>query len=192
MISFKCASCSTLNKISGDLEVGDDVKFKCIGCEKLNTVTIYPEVIVEKKEINKAEKIMNDEDASCYLHANNQAETICEQCGSYICNICAIKMNSKIICPNCLNSKTEDQVDTFQKSAILHNNIAFNLALLQLLFWQLAAFIAPFVFIYSLCCWNKVKTPYKVTKAKFIFAIMISSLGIVALGMIFFSLKRIS
>lgn len=45
------------------------------------------------------------DDVPCLHHPRNKAETSCARCGSFICRLCAVEINTKTFCAKCLDAK---------------------------------------------------------------------------------------
>ncbi len=122
---------------------------------------------------------LSDDDARCFSHPDKLAASNCAKCGAYMCKLCELDIAGRLLCPTCFNAD-KDKIDAFKKEGFLYDNLMLLLSLLCLGICYLNLLVAPVVLGASFYYWNKVQTPYPRSRWRFVAAIAISSLIIIA------------
>jgi len=149
----------------------------CLNCDRLHHLEIFPAILKEAEQGKEAEKKIMDEDANCFFHEDKVASILCEQCGVYMCSLCDLEIDGRHICPQCFK-KQKDNINTLTKRANLYDEILLSLSILTFFLWFLTFVTAPAIFVASIICWDKVKTPYRRGKWRFAVAMGIAVIQI--------------
>jgi len=72
----------------------------CTACGRLNTVRLFPAAL-ERAAAAHAETAADGE-AACFDHPAKRAVAACQQCGRFVCQLCAVEYGSGTLCPSCL------------------------------------------------------------------------------------------
>jgi DNA-directed RNA polymerase subunit RPC12/RpoP len=183
MLIYKCSKCG---KESFPREnYNSDLFYKC-SCDSKNYVEVFPAILAKVAQGEKPEVALNEE-STCFKHSENVAVAACDYCGVYMCNLCDLEIEGKHMCSECLKHKTEDFKTTRQK-AFLYDELALHLTILPILFVYAFLITAPTALIMSITCFNKVDTPYKRGKWRFIVAFILGLIEVFAIAGIIISI----
>jgi hypothetical protein len=94
------------------------------------------------------------EDAACFFHADNRAESVCEGCGRYLCAVCGVDFGGARLCPQCISARRAAKKDC-GRGLVLHDSIALTLAVLPVLLVFVTCLTAPLALGYTLYAWRK-------------------------------------
>ena len=109
------------------------------------------------------------EHATCFFHAENQAETPCDSCGRFLCAVCAIDFSAQRFCPSCVSTaRTSDTRAITQRT--LYEGIAMAVALLPMLMWPLTLITAPVALGVVIVGWRKPRSLVGGGKGKLVIA----------------------
>ena len=95
------------------------------------------------------------EDSVCFFHAENRAETVCEDCGRLLCAVCTINFSGRKVCPACIAATKMSGAAPVVKERMLYDGLAISLALLPILAWPVTLVTAPVALGYVIYGWNK-------------------------------------
>ncbi|MDO8544318.1 MAG: hypothetical protein Q7S40_28085 [Opitutaceae bacterium] len=96
-----------------------------------------------------------DGDSVCYFHAQNRAESICEECGRLLCPVCVIAFAGKKMCPTCVAATRASEAANVVGYRTLFDGIALTVAGLPLLIWPVTLVTAPVALGVVIYGWNK-------------------------------------
>jgi hypothetical protein len=117
------------------------------------------------------------EHATCFYHAENQAEAMCESCGRFLCAVCAVEFTGRVLCPGCIAGMKSTNAQAVNKR-ILFDGIAFSLAFLPLFVWPFTAVSAPVALGFVIVGWRKPPSLVRRGRVKLVVA------GVLALAQI--------
>jgi hypothetical protein len=128
------------------------------------------------------------EHATCFHHPENQAESVCEGCGRFLCSVCAINFGGRLLCPSCINAGTKNDPGSIRSRA-LYPGIALGVAVLP----AVSVFLIPFTIVtapIALCIvvvgWNKPQSLVAPGRTKLVLAAVVA-LAEIAGWVIFFT-----
>ncbi len=183
-------SCNNCNAVFPDWAIerfGD--RLTCGNCSVVNYVEIFPSILKEPEKGKRGERVLGEE-AACFRHPGHAAVVACDNCGIYLCALCDLEIDGQHLCPDCLNNGQE-KIKTLRDKTTLHDDIALSLAVLPIIMSFMMIITAPATIIYSLVCWNKMNTPYKRNRWRFVAAIIIASIeAMVFIGIIISTIAR--
>lgn len=143
-----CQSCGyfiPLNKY-----VGKDA-VNCPSCKKAIQIFIFPELFRPIVKGNSAESAIEGLDSSCFAHSDKKAKTICDECGSYICDLCEMPKEDKSICVKCFNKEVKvEEKSPFDRVYRRYSSIASQLLIFSVLIWFVSILAAPIALFISL------------------------------------------
>jgi hypothetical protein len=118
------------------------------------------------------------EHATCFFHAENQAETPCASCGRFLCKVCAVEFNGRELCPACVAAAGNEGQAVMRRT--LYDGIALALAFLPLLLWPFTAVTAPAALGFVIYGWRKPRSLVSRGRGKLILAGVAATVEIVA------------
>jgi hypothetical protein len=117
------AFCPLCNRLLGP-EFWNSGQFQaCPACSTQVMATAFPAITIP----SGTSSIVACEpgESSCFFHANNRAETICDGCGRFLCSLCSIRFGKRRFCPDCIYRRRRQKRDpSLSDQAILFDNIA--------------------------------------------------------------------
>jgi hypothetical protein len=125
---------------------------RCPQCGQDFTFYAFPALTARVAVV--APQIAVPEDAVCFFHAENKAESICESCGRFLCGVCGINFAGKKLCPSCI--ATTKATDTkLPDSRVLYDGIALSIAVFSLLIWPITVVTAPVALGFVVTGWRR-------------------------------------
>lgn len=113
---------------------------KCPGCDSGLEAEVFPAFFREHSGAGLGERVLADDDASCFYHPGRKAAGACEYCGRFVCSLCELEFHDQKICPRCLETGREKgRLKALENRCVMYDNIALTLALA-------GAFCFPFLF----------------------------------------------
>ncbi len=89
-------------------------------------------------------------DACCYEHGGKRAQSLCSNCGRFLCALCEVPLGQGVFCPDCLNGQ---EAPVLQRTKF--DSIALALATWPLLIFYFVVITAPLAFIMGIYAWRK-------------------------------------
>lgn len=118
--------------------------------------------------------------AECFYHPGKKAVVPCSSCGRLLCTLCEIPFDGKSLCTNCLKSgRDKKKITSMEKSRVLYDSLALNLALWPILTIWFTFITAPAVVFVVLRYWNAPSSILPRTKFRFILAMLLAIAQIV-------------
>lgn len=137
---------------SGSFMLDGDVA-RCETCKREFEFREFPAFRAERV-VSKPRELAGEDDATCFFHAQNQAETVCAGCGRLLCAVCAVNFGGSTLCPSCIASgKTSPAREEKEKWA--HAGPALLLATAPLIVWPFTLLTAPAALVLTIVNWNK-------------------------------------
>ncbi|NMA47030.1 MAG: hypothetical protein GX945_10765 [Lentisphaerae bacterium] len=106
MIEPKCPACSTA--LSLPLGASAEPATRCPRCKRELRYRLYPAALRRAAPVEPGSRRVLAEDSSCFFHAEKAAEAVCEQCGRFLCALCAVDFAGKCLCANCIAAQNGD------------------------------------------------------------------------------------
>src|SRR5579864_98440 len=129
-----CARCS-MPLPKWELATGQDAI--CTQCGSPNTVWVFPATFTRQNAPTLPEGAAEGE-AACFDHPNKKAVAACQQCGRFVCQLCAVQFGAETWCPSCVAAGAgQAKVARAETSRTLYDSIAFTLPLASILLWPL-------------------------------------------------------
>lgn len=148
----------------------------CWHCRNDFAFVGFPQLNAQRRRpVPKA--VLVAESATCFYHATNEAEAICEACGRFVCVVCAVDFGGRRVCPPCITiTKAEDAQQVTRRT--LFDGIALGLAVLPILFWPLTILTAPAALGCVIYGWRKPRSLVGGRPTKFIVAGLLALLQV--------------
>jgi hypothetical protein len=113
------------------------------------------------------------EHATCFHHPENQAESLCEGCGRFLCSVCAISYGGRLLCAACIKAGTTTDPGSI-RTRTLYPGIAMAVAVLPLLIWPVTLLSAPVALCVVYSGWRKPQSLVQPGRTKLIIAAIIA------------------
>ena len=179
-----CARCQTpLPKwelVSGDAAV-------CTSCGSRNTVRAFPALLASGKPALPDSAAEGE--AACFDHPGKRAVASCQQCGRFVCQLCAIQFGAETLCPSCVASgRGQARAVNSDSSRVLYDSIALILPIASLVAWPLTIRTGPASVVLSLMKWRQPLSLVRRFRWRFVVAILIglAELGAWIWGIVYF------
>ena len=131
---------------------------QCPACRSQVEAYIFPE-FHKGSASRPAIRLAESGQAVCYFHSRYRAMDPCENCGRFLCEICAISIGSRQLCAECLSKlrKQRDEAGLVQYAALFDNVALFLVTapVVIFLFWFLTIFSAPVSLFLSFYYWSR-------------------------------------
>jgi hypothetical protein len=117
------AFCPLCNRLLGP-EFWNSGHFQaCPACSAQVMTTVFPAITIPSGAISIV--ACEPGESSCFFHANNRAETICDGCGRFLCGLCSISFGKRRFCADCIYRNRLQKSDPLLiDQAVLFDNIA--------------------------------------------------------------------
>lgn len=111
----------------------------------------------QEASVLSAEKVVEEDEATCYNHPDKVAVAACEACGMFACPLCLVQMGRQRVCLNCFNRKHQDGTsgDASSSHRYVYDSIALSLAVIPMLIPYLTIITAPIVLFIVIRYWKK-------------------------------------
>jgi hypothetical protein len=145
---------------------------QCPTCGTFFRWEVYPALFRPVEAGMAGERLMNEEEASCFYHPNKKAHIPCDNCGRFLCATCDIDMGGRHLCPVCLESgRKKKKLKNLERERTLWDSIALTASILPLLFCPaLCVFTVPYVFYIIIRHWNTPLSVVPRTRIRFYIA----------------------
>lgn len=165
-----CARCSS--PLPAWELAGHDVAV-CGRCHSANTVRAFPAVLIPRSTPAPAEPAVEGE-AACYDHPTKRAVAACQQCGRFVCQLCAVEFGAAILCPSCVAAGSgKAKAANLETSRTLYDSIALIAPLISLVFWPLTLVTAPGTVVFTIMKWSQPISLVRRNRWRFIVAIIV-------------------
>lgn len=130
----------------------DEHSGRCESCHADFEAFTFP-ALRNARLVPKPQAVVVADDSTCFFHAENQAEKVCESCGRFLCSVCAVPFGGNVLCPRCIAAEKAKSPTGITKRA-LAGAIALSLALVPLLVWPFTVITAPLTIGFVIWGWN--------------------------------------
>jgi hypothetical protein len=152
----------------------------CPSCHVPIRIDVFPAFYRGLRPVNEGETLSDDQ-ASCFYHPQKKAVIPCDHCGRFLCALCDVELGGKHLCPACLETgKKKGRIVNLDRHRVLYDSMALRLALFPMIIFYLTILTAPIAIFLSIRHWNSPMSIIGRTKFRFILAIVISGLQILA------------
>jgi hypothetical protein len=135
---LRCPKCE--QPIGTGASTGGAIEY-CRGCRR--EVILYPfEAREEKPAVRDRGEWAVEGEATCFYCSARKAVSVCEGCGSYLCDVCQTDWFGRKLCLACIHANREVRgALEFRSRATIYDNVALMIMLIPL-------FIIPFYGIF--------------------------------------------
>ncbi len=147
----------------------------CPGCRMPIRVDLYPAFFREGVEGSAGEHVALEDEASCFYHPAKRAETVCHECGRFLCGLCDIELNGRHLCTACMAiGREKGRIKDLQNHRVLYDTTALFIAIVPIITIWLTLITAPLAFFLAIRYWKAPSSIIKRTKLRFILVFLIS------------------
>ena len=152
----------------------------CPSCHAPVKIDVFPAFYHGPRPGNEGETLIDDQ-ASCFYHPQKRAVIPCDHCGRFLCALCDVELGGKHLCPACLETgKKKGRIVNLDRHRVLYDGVALRLALFPMIIFYFTIVTAPLAIYLSIRHWNSPTGVIGRSKARFILAIVVSGLQILA------------
>lgn len=160
----------------------------CRQCGARVEATAFPALFREIEPGGSGERVLFDDESSCFYHTGKKAVVPCDICGRFLCALCDIGFNEQHLCPSCIDAgKTKGKMEQLENQRMRYDRLALGLALLPIVFVvpmiYFVIFTAPASMFVTLRHWNTPLGPVKPARWRFVVAFMLSVFELSAIGL---------
>lgn len=184
-MSVSLITCTNCNAPLPEETYGNAGFIECSFCKLPVMVNIFPALYKGADKGMSGQSVSPDDESGCFFHPNKRAVTPCEICGRFLCSLCEIDFNNQRVCSSCIESgKKKLKLTNLEGRRRLYDNIALFLAVFPMLFVWPTIITAPYSIFLSIRHWKSPSSIIHRTKARFIFAILLSTAQLVGWGFV--------
>ena len=126
----------------------------CPSCGRLNTVRLFPAALAQAA-VAHAETAVDGEGV-CFDHPAKRAVAACQQCGRFVCQLCAVESGVGVWCPSCVAAASgKAKPANSETSRMLYDTWALATPLGLLAVWPLTVLSAPAVVALTIMKWKQ-------------------------------------
>ena len=174
---IRCPKCSS---ILPDDSINIRDFRSCRTCGALIQAEVFPAFFRKTEKGNLGERIIMDDEASCFYHPDKQAVIPCDSCGRFLCSLCDIEFNNRHLCASCLETGREKgKIKNLENHRTLYDSVALHLALLPIFIWFTTIITAPVALFFAIRHWKTPSSIIRRTKVRMILAMFIAGVQIV-------------
>jgi len=169
-------SCPGCERTLGALSWMDANHCRCNFCHEYFDFFPFP-ALVATREIARPQAVAVANDSTCFFHAENQAEKVCEECGRFLCPVCAVPFAGRVQCPTCI-AAPKTAVEQVVTSRTLPGGTALAFVFVPMLIWPVTLLTAPIALGVAITGWKKPQSVVKPGRTKLIVAGVFATLQI--------------
>jgi hypothetical protein len=164
----------------------------CSICHAANQVLLYPALVAQRPAA--AGEAAAEGESACFDHPGKRAVAACNQCGRFVCQLCAIEMEGGVWCPSCVAMGAgRARTARAEPSRTLYDSIALTAPLGAFLIWPLTFIAGPTSVVLSIVKWRQPLSLVRHSRWRFVAAIILGlaeTIGWIAI--IFFVIARLT
>ena len=181
-----CSKCDTPLPDAVFTTVGPHI---CGACGASVQVYVFPALLRAQPPGEPGETVVVDGTAGCFYHPHRQAVVPCEHCGRFLCTLCEVEIDGQHLCLTCLDtSNTKGALPSLAQRRTRYDSIALRLVILPTLLLWATLVTAPLTIWYVLWHWRSPMSILPRTKVRFVIALSLATLQILAWLVWFFFL----
>lgn len=152
----------------------------CTQCGSSNTARVFPAALAAPGAPAPVE-FAADGEAACFDHPGKRAVAACQQCGRFVCQLCAVEFGAATLCPSCVAAGSgKAKAANLETSCVLYDSIALMLPLVSLLLWPFTLITAPGAVVFTLMKWRQPISLVRRNRWRFVMALLV---GLVESGL---------
>ena len=139
----------------------------CTLCGAANRVRVFPAAFARPP--GATPETAAEGEAACFDHPAKRAIAVCQQCGRFVCQLCAVRFGAETWCPSCVAAGSGRARAASQVTALtLFDSIILTIPFAALLFWPLTALTAPCTVTLAAMTWKKPLSPVRRWRWRFL------------------------
>lgn len=158
----------------------------CPTCGVELEVAVFPALFEKKLAGEQARAVLSAEDAACFHHPESRAVAVCDVCGRFLCKLCELDLDDRILCPGCLDSGREKgELTALENRRLLHDSVALALAVYPMFIFYFTLVTAPIAIYLCFRHWKSPGSLLPRSKVRFVVAgglALLQLLGWVGIG----------
>jgi hypothetical protein len=139
--TLSCARCSETLPVS---QAGSQQTFQCPTCHAEVEAFIFP-AFQDDPATRPQIEVAQESEAVCFFHPRHRALRPCDQCGRFLCRLCAIHVGERKLCAECLAQLRKQKSET----GLIHHAALFDNAALFLVIAPTVTIALAFLTIIS-------------------------------------------
>lgn len=93
----------------------------------------------------------SDGTQACAEHSSNRAVSVCDRCGAFMCALCQVDADERILCPGCFDRLAEEgALPSLANRFRNFPGLAVSVSLLGIFAWFAAVVLGPLAFYYGI------------------------------------------
>jgi len=153
----------------------------CPSCGAALKVDLFPAYFTGPIKGRVGENLLVEGESSWFYHPQKRAVVPCDACGRFLCALCDCELNGQHLCPVCLETgRKKGKLKNLQNHRTLYDNLALALAIFPLLIFYFTIVTAPMALYLAIRHWNTPSSIIPRSKIRFVMAIAVASLEILA------------
>ncbi|MGO9967538.1 MAG: B-box zinc finger protein [Bryobacteraceae bacterium] len=147
----------------------------CTRCGAANRVRLFPAAFA--RPAGARPEAAAEGEAACFDHPGKRAVAACQQCGRFVCQLCAVGFGGETWCPSCVAAGSgRARAASPATSLTLFDSIVLTIPFAALVFWPLTALTAPCTITLAAMTWKKPLSPVRRWRWRFLAGIGVSLL----------------
>jgi hypothetical protein len=144
----------------------------CMLCGASNQAYVYPAAFHAPAPV--ATEAALDGEAACFDHPAKRAVAACQQCGRFVCQLCAVELGDATWCPSCVAAGAgQAKAAKLDGSRILYDSVALMAPLVALLMWPFTIIAAPGAIVLAIAKWRAPLSLVRRNRWRFVAAILV-------------------
>ena len=180
----QCSNCRAF--LSKD-ELNQSEPRPCPACKTPILVDFFPAYFRPPAVGQVGERLVLEDEASCFYHPEKRAAQHCAACGRFLCSLCDCELQSQHYCPNCLETgRVKGRIRNLENQRIRYDQVALSLAILPIITVYFTLATAPLV-LYLVCRhWKSPLSLVHRSRWRFVVAAIIALLQIAGWGVVMY------
>jgi hypothetical protein len=118
-------------------------------------------------------------EAACYYHSGKKAAAVCDNCGRFLCELCKVAFNRRLLCPVCIEAgKKKGRIKNLENHRTLFDSLALYLAVAPILLVWVTVFTAPAAIYLAIRHWKAPGSIIPRTQLRRILALLIAGIQV--------------
>jgi hypothetical protein len=189
---LNCPRCSEQIPVTPS---GGEQTLTCPACRAEVEAIIFP-AFQSSPDPAPRIQLAHGPEAACYFHSRFRANTPCDDCGRFLCELCAISVGSRRLCAECVAKLRKQKGD----GGLVHHAALFDNTALFLLIAPVASILfsfftlisAPAALILSFYYWPRQWTLLGRSRVRFAIAILSSILVLLGWAVLIYSVVTLT
>ncbi len=144
----------------------------CTSCGAANEAHVFPAALRAGALIQT--EAAQEGEAACFDHPEKRAVAACQQCGRFVCQLCAVDFSGATWCPSCVAAGAgAARRANPEASRTLFDSIALITPLASLLVWPFTIITGPAAIVFSILKWGAPLSVVRRLRWRFVAAMLV-------------------